>query len=93
MRGIYEGRWRDRLAWVLQTEYRAHLFWRFGAVAFGGIGDVADTFAGFGPEPIKWNIGGGLRLALSEEEGVYGRADVGYSPTEVGLYIAIGQAF
>ena len=77
----------------MQTEYRAHLFWRFGAVAFGGIGDVADTFADFGPEPIKWNIGGGLRLALSEEEGVYGRADVGYSPTEVGLYIAIGQAF
>lgn len=93
MRGVYEGRWRDRLAWTAQTEYRAHLFWRFGAVAFFAVGDVAPDFAGFGPEPVKWAGGGGLRLALSPEEGVYGRADVGYTPREVGVYVAIGQAF
>lgn len=93
MRGVFEGRWRDRLAWAAQVEYRAHIFWRFGAVAFFGVGDVAHDFAGFIPEPVKWSVGGGLRLALSPEEGVYGRFDVGYTPGDVGFYLAIGEAF
>ncbi len=93
LRGIYEGRWRDRLAWVAQAEYRAHLVWRIGAVAFGGIGDVAHDFAGFGPEPVKWSAGGGLRVVLSEDEGIAARIDVGYTPREVGFYVALGEAF
>jgi hypothetical protein len=46
MRGYYEGRFRERQLYAVQAEYRAHLFWRVGAVGFASLGGVARDIDG-----------------------------------------------
>jgi len=48
LRGNFEGRFRDNHQMLIQGEYRMPLFWRFGAVVFGGVGRVAPSFADLG---------------------------------------------
>jgi len=93
-RGIFEGRWRDRNLWVLQTEYRAPIVWRIGAVAFGGVGNVFDGSDTLFDGGLKWSVGGGLRFALAPDEGVNLRFDYGRGAQgEGGFYISIREAF
>ncbi len=41
MRGYYEGRYRDKIYWAAQAEFRVRLTNRWGFVAFAGAGDVS----------------------------------------------------
>ena len=66
MRGYYLGRYRDKKAWVLQGEYRAPLFWRLGAVAFGSWGLVAEEIQDFSLSNSRFTYGAGLRLMVSK---------------------------
>ena len=93
-RGIFEGRWRDRNLWVWQSEYRAPVWWRIGAVAFGGVGNVFDDPNELVDGGLKWSVGGGLRFALAPDEGVNLRVDYGRGTRgESGFYIGIREAF
>jgi outer membrane protein assembly factor BamA len=94
MRGYYQGRYRDKNMAVLQAEYRIPLFWRFGAVGFGGIGNVGSDLAEINFEHLKYSYGGGLRVALNKMEKLNLRLDYGFNAKGTGgFYLQLAEAF
>src|SRR5262249_36170655 len=47
LRGYSAGQFRDHAMFAVQAELRQHFFWRFGGVAFAGVGGVANDFGSF----------------------------------------------
>lgn len=94
MRGFYNGRYRDKQLLVFQSEYRFPIYKRFGAVAFGSLGDVAKSFDQFAFDNLKYSVGGGLRFALNKKERLNLRLDYGIGKGgNSGLYFQLGEAF
>ncbi len=93
LRGYFEGKYSDRNLAVLQTEYRTPIYGRFGAVVFGGIGEVASTPLGWSFGTIRHNYGAGLRLMLDKTQRINIRADYGFGYKSRGFYVTIGEAF
>lgn len=94
MRGYYDGRYRDRNQAVLQAEYRSLLFWRFGAVVFGGLGNLAYNVNELNWQRLKFAYGAGLRVAVNQKERLNLRIDYGFGGTTgSGLYFQLGEAF
>jgi outer membrane protein assembly factor BamA len=94
MRGYYDGRYRDNNLAVFQAEYRLPLFWRLGAVAFGGIGNVSNHFNDSGFQYLKYSYGAGLRIALNKAERLNLRLDYGIGRgSNNGFYFQLGEAF
>lgn len=94
MRGFYEGRYRDNHSVTMQSEIRMPVYKRFGAVAFGAIGDVSKTINGFTITDIKSSYGAGLRFAVNKTEKLNIRVDYGFSSNgSSGLYFQLGEAF
>lgn len=93
MRGYYEGRYRDKNYFAIQAAYRVKLFWRFGAVAFLGVGDVSDRVSNFKFKYIKPSYGAGLRYMMDEDEKLNLRVDVGFGKNAFGVYFSIEEAF
>ncbi len=93
LRGHYEGRYRDRMMLDVQAEYRAPIVWRIGAVAFGGIGDVAHNLHDFFSHGLKFSVGGGLRFMVDRQGRVNVSGDYGYGGVGSGeFYIDAGEA-
>lgn len=93
MRGYYQGRFRDKNMVVMQSEYRTLLWWRIGASAFAGAGDVMKEWDQLRLNNLKYSFGGGLRYHLNRKEGINIRFDVGFGENTSGVYITIGEAF
>jgi hypothetical protein len=93
LRGSYEGRYRARNRVVAQAEYRFPLWRRFGAVVFGGVGQVADRLSEVRPGELHVSGGTGLRFRLSSAERVNLRVDFGLANGESGVYFGLGEAF
>jgi len=93
LRGLYEGRFRDKAMWVAQAEYRLPLFWRVSGVGHAGIGQVASSAAAFAFTAPEWSFGFGLRLLLNNDERLNLRIDSGLSREGYGIYVGIGEAF
>lgn len=94
LRGYTAGRYLDRYMFATQLEYRLSLPWRFGAVGFGGIGEVV---AG-GSQIFRSNNllpagGGGLRFQLSKKYGVNLRADLARGRDTWTWGMGVGEAF
>ncbi len=95
MRGYSGGRFRDEALLAGQAEVRRKVWWRVGLVAFAEIGQVAS-----GPWKLRlggWkpSVGGGLRFAVNEDEGLNLRADLGWGLERKtrAFYLSIGEAF
>ena len=94
MRGYFQGRYRDRYYTAAQVEYRAHIWWRLGAVVFAGAGDVFGS-----PESdlsfsnLKYSCGFGLRLLFNRQEKINLRADFGFGQDTKGVYFGLEEAF
>lgn len=93
LRGYYLGRYRDKNLLALDLEYRLPVYWRIGAVAFAGAGQVADHPFELPKAPVRWTVGGGLRFALSQEEKLNLRLDFGMGPGTYGFYFTAREAF
>lgn len=94
LRGFYQGRYRDNSMYSAIVEYRAHLFWRVSACAFGGVGDVYSDYKNINASTIKYSFGGGLRLSVLEKEKLHLRMDYGYSDKyNNGFYFTVGECF
>jgi len=107
MRGHYLGRFRDKMYWTLQAEYRLPVgrrdwfgedeplsFWRrWGLVGFAGIGTVAPTLSDFGDSSLKYSLGVGIRYLLLPEERVNVRIDFGFGTQTPGFYLNVREAF
>ncbi|MBN1886301.1 MAG: BamA/TamA family outer membrane protein [Candidatus Krumholzibacteriota bacterium] len=92
MRGYPYARFRDRVAWVCQAEYRLHVWWRLGAAVFGGAGSVAGRLGDLAAEDIETAAGVGLRVQLGKE-GAQLRIDMGFGHRSSGLYFVINEAY
>lgn len=94
MRGFYEGRFRDKNNVIFQTELRADVYWRFGAVAFFNVGNVAHQPSAFRIENTRFTYGAGLRFLLDPEKKINIRLDAGFgSHGESAFYLTFGEAF
>lgn len=94
LRGYYQGRFRDRHRIVGQAEYRAPVWWRFGAVAFIEAGQVAPRWGDFALHRFRTAVGAGVRFRISPD-GLHLRADFarGLVGESSGFYLGIGEAF
>lgn len=94
MRGYYEGQYRDRNLAMLQAEFRRHLFWKIGLVAFSGTGVVAREINQFELNNLHITGGLGLRYQLDPDEKINIRLDYGIGERgNSGVYLTIGEAF
>jgi hypothetical protein len=92
LRGYFEGRYRDRIAYLLQAEYRFPLLWRVGGAAFLGAGGVAAAAHEIGLDHVRPAAGAGLRFRLTED-GVVLRADVAVGQDGANVYVVGMHAF
>ncbi len=93
MRGYYEGRYRDKNYIAAQAEYRLPIWWRIGAAAFAGVGDVAPALDAFTLATFKPSYGLGLRFMVNESEKVNIRFDYAWGKEASGFYLEITEAF
>ncbi|GAB3841925.1 BamA/TamA family outer membrane protein [Hymenobacter jeollabukensis] len=94
LRGIYEGRFRDRQMVAAQLELRQQLFWRLGGVVFGAAGQVHDRLGQFRPNDFNVAAGAGLRIAVNRTDRLGIRIDYAVgSGQSSGLYFAFNEAF
>jgi outer membrane protein assembly factor BamA len=94
MRGYFQGRYRDRHYAAAQVEYRGHVWWRLGVVAFAGAGDVFGSDASdFSFSNLKYSYGFGLRLLFNRQEKINLRADFGFGQDTKGVYFGLEEAF
>lgn len=93
MRGYYQGRYRDQYYTDIQAEYRLRLFWRLGAAAFAGAGNVWGKWSEPAGFALKPSMGGGLRFLMDKKDNVNLRIDFAVGHKTTGFYIAFGEAF
>jgi hypothetical protein len=93
LKGYIGGQYRDYAMFAVQAEYRRHLFWKIGAVAFAGVGGVASRPGDlFDAKPLP-SIGAGVRYLASKKYGVNIGADYAFGDGSSGLYLHIGESF
>lgn len=95
MRGYYQGRFTDKCLMAYQAEYRLHLFWRLGMVAFASTGEVSPDLRHFelSPDGLHYAYGGGLRFMLSKEEKLNLRIDYGVARHSNAFNVQLREAF
>ncbi len=94
MRGLFEGKYRDRNLLLLQGEYRWKFLPRWGVVAFSGLGNVFSESNPLQLNQTKLTYGAGGRFQLSKKEKLNFRLDLAHSPGEdFRIYLTFGEAF
>lgn len=94
MRGYFAGRYRDRNMITFQAEYRFPIYWRLGAVAFAGLGDVSHEIDTFQLNEFKYSLGFGLRFMFDTQEKINARLDFGFGEDgNTGFYAMVVEAF
>lgn len=99
LRGYDIGRYRDRLMYATQAEYRVSppdrrgVLGRIGFVVFAGVGEVAPTVSAFGSDQLLPSLGGGLRILVARENRINFRIDYAWGKSGRGLYLGLGEAF
>ena len=91
LRGYTPGRYRDKLMFAVQAEYRWRLTERLGVVAFGGVGSVAPEIGKF--DKLLPSVGAGARYVLAKKNNVNLRFDAAWGRDETIFYVGVGEAF
>lgn len=93
LRGYTAGQYRDHLMLAAQAEWRAEVWWRLGAVAFVGVGEVSPDFKALTVKHVLPGAGAGLRFTLAKRNHVNLRADYAWGKDSRALYIGVAEAF
>lgn len=93
LRGLFEGRFRDKGMTALQGEVRYTLIGGLRAAAFGGVGTVFSDLPGLADARATATAGGGLRYELDAQSHTAIRADLGTGPDGTGFILTFGEAF
>jgi outer membrane protein assembly factor BamA len=93
LRGYVAGRYIDSNMFATQLEYRRTLLWRFGMVAFVGVGEVAPGLGEVRGDHLLPAGGGGLRFKISQKYKLNFRADFGQGKDGHTFSMGIGEAF
>jgi len=92
LRGYPSGRYRDRMMYAVQSEYR----WQFNDswifTGFAGVGEVGDDFGSFGRNFLP-AAGVGARFVLSKKHRVGLSADIAVGNDGTEFYFGVGEAF
>ena len=92
LRGYPSGRYRDRMMYALQTEYRWQATDKWIFTGFAGVGEVAADFSEFGDDFLP-AAGVGVRYVLSEKHKVGLSFDVAEGKHGTEYYFGVGEAF
>jgi outer membrane protein assembly factor BamA len=92
LRGYPAGRYRDRLMYALQAEYRKPLNESWIVTGFAGFGEVAEELSGFG-EHFLPAAGVGIRYVVSRKHRVSLSSDIAFGKHGAEFYFGIGEAF
>jgi hypothetical protein len=93
LRGYTQGRYRDSVNTTVQTELRYHSSGRFGAVAFGGFGQVAPTIGDIFNSEALLAGGIGVRYQLTNKYPMHMRFDYSWGRDGDLFYFGVGEAF
>jgi outer membrane translocation and assembly module TamA len=92
LRGYPSGRYRDRMMYAVQTEYRWQFSERWIFTGFVGAGEVAEDFGDFGNNYLA-AAGVGARFVLSKKHRVGLSFDVARGKEGTEVYFGVGEAF
>ncbi|QDK37448.1 BamA/TamA family outer membrane protein [Bdellovibrio sp. NC01] len=92
LRGYKAGKYRDKVIWATQAEYRQRFTDHWGAVAFAGVGDVAHSVSDLELKDLLWSGGLGARYRIAARNPIDFRVDVAYGD-EWSWYFSVNQAF
>lgn len=93
LRGYKFGQYQDRQMIAGQVEYRLEITKRFGAVAFGGVGEVANSISEMTYDDLLPAGGVGIRYVLAEKNHVSIRFDYAWGRNGSQYYLTVGEAF
>ncbi len=93
LRGYARNRFRDHHFMGAQVEYRFPVWWRFGMVVFGGVGDVFRQPSDLSLRTLKYSFGAGIRFAINPKERLNLRFDYGIGRKSNAFYIMLTEAF
>ncbi len=96
LRGFQESRFRDKIGFFAQAEYRWQALDRIGFVFFGGVGDVVNDLRDAQFSNLKYSVGTGFRLKIVKSENLNIRIDyaLGLGPNrDQNFYIGIAESF
>jgi hypothetical protein len=93
LRGYPAYRFRDKNFLATQVEYRFPVYWRFGLVAFTGVGDVFNNTTDVSFRQLKYSYGLGLRYLANESERLNIRLDYGFGLNSQAFYILLTESF
>jgi outer membrane protein assembly factor BamA len=92
LRGYPSGRYRDRMMYAIQSEYRWQYSDSWIFTGFAGFGEVADSFSDFGRNILP-AAGFGARYVLSKKHRVSLSADIAVGDDGAEFYFGVGEAF
>jgi outer membrane translocation and assembly module TamA len=92
LRGYPSGRYRDRMMYALQGEYRWQFNNRWIFTGFAGFGEVAEDFSEFGRNFLP-AAGIGARFVLSQKHRVSLSTDIAVGKDGTEFYFGVGEAF
>lgn len=92
LRGYPSGRYRDRMMYSLQAEYRWQVNERWIVTGFAGFGEVAPELDEFGRDLLP-AAGVGARLVLSKKQKVSLSFDIAQGRDGTEYYFGVGEAF
>ena len=93
LRGYTGGEFQNRRMFATQAEYRRELKGRFGVVAFGGVGGIANRWNSFRSDELLPAAGAGLRFKLDKKNHINYRIDFAVGRAGRTLSIGIGETF
>jgi hypothetical protein len=92
LRGYESGRYRDRMMYATQAEYRWQPSDRWIYTGFAGFGEVAEQFSDMGENYLP-ATGVGVRFVISKKHNVGLAADVATGIEGTQFYFGVGQAY
>jgi hypothetical protein len=94
MRGLKKGWLADKSSWVLQSEIRAHLFWRFAGTVFYEAGKVGEDLRSLWKNEFHSSVGIGGRMLINKERKTHIRGDLALIDFKYyGMTITLREAF
>ena len=92
LRGYPSGRFRDRMMYAVQSEYRWQVSDRWLLTGFAGFGEVAYSFSDMGEDFLP-AAGIGARFMLSAKHEVGLSTDIAVGKDGAEFYFGVGEAF
>ena len=93
LRGFSATDYLGLVSWSAQAELRWRMSRRWGLVAFGGAGEVANSFSGFRDRESIPSYGAGVRFSVLPAQRINLRLDYAKSRDSDAIHFSVGEAF